>query len=802
VIKNFMMKQILLGFLILWILIVPSTLKGQHSGLDTLYKKFDAHRKANVQEKIYAHIDRKVHLTGEILWFSLYAVDGIIHKPLDLSKIAYVEILDQNNLSLLQAKIKMENGSGNGSLFLPASLNSGEYQFRAYTNWMKNFGADFFFHETITIINTFVAADLAKVSKSESPYSVEFFPEGGNLITGVSGKVGVKITDKSGRPINGKGKIFSVKADTLASFKTLHEGIGSFSFTPAAGSNYSIEFTDTKGSKSVHTLPAAQSAGYSMSVSESAENFVVKVSARIQTNVNSDHVYLFCHARQIIGFSQVRYLKDNEYVFIVPKKDIGEGIVHFTVFDGDMHPVCERLIFKYPSRKLQIDVHASSPVSATRRKVQLDITTKNSEKVAPADLSLSVYRADSLKSTQQSVFSYLWLTSDLKGSIDDPEYYFSGHENASKAMDNLMLTHGWRRFKWDAVLTKKAALIYPPEFRRHIVKGNVMTIDGIPAPNVITYLGSPDKIIRAYSSRSNYQGNVQFEVSEFAGLRQLVFQSAAKKDSALTLAIENPFIKEATSHQLPLFTLDESYSGALLERSVAMQVQDIYFQDRKEKFITTNIDSIAFYGKADETYFLDDYTRFPVMEEVMREYVPGVMVRKRKDGFHFINVSAEQKKQLSEDPLILLDGVRISTADEIMLLDPRKVRKLEVMTQNYYLGPVMVPGIVSYTTYKGDMAGFPINPKNLVIDYEGLQLEREFYSPQYPTKKERDSRLPDQRELLYWDAHVKTDENGKTSVEFYTSDLTGNFIVHIEGLTKDGYCGQALSSFSVKRFDN
>ena len=232
-----------------------------------------------------------------------------------------------------------------------------------------------------------------------------------------------------------------------------------------------------------------------------------------------------------------------------------------------------------------------------------------------------------------------------------------------------------------------------------------------------------------------------------------------------------------------------------------MQTQDIYYGDRTGKLTQPLTDSLAFYGRADETYYLDDFTRFQVMEEVMREYVPGVLVRKRKDGFHFVVIDNLHRDVLPDDPMILLDGVPIFDADKIMAFDPLKVKKLEVLTRKYYLGLLTLQGIVSYSTYKGDLAGYELDPKALSLNYEGLQLQREFYAPRYDAPAERNSRIPDQRNLLYWAPDIITDRDGKQQLDFYTSDLTGNYELVIEGTTTDGLSGSTSYTFSVKRFE-
>ncbi|MCW3087073.1 MAG: hypothetical protein JWQ78_459, partial [Sediminibacterium sp.] len=116
-------------------------------------EQFNNYQGKVLQEKIYMHTDRDLYLGGDILWFKLYYVDASFHQALNVSKVAYIEILDADNKPVLQSKTALADGSGKGSLFLPVNISSGSYKIRAYTNWMKNFGAEKFFEKRITIIN-------------------------------------------------------------------------------------------------------------------------------------------------------------------------------------------------------------------------------------------------------------------------------------------------------------------------------------------------------------------------------------------------------------------------------------------------------------------------------------------------------------------------------------------------------------------------------------------------------------------------------------------------------------------------
>ena len=134
-----------------------------------------------------------------------------------------------------------------------------------------------------------------------------------------------------------------------------------------------------------------------------------------------------------------------------------------------------------------------------------------------------------------------------------------------------------------------------------------------------------------------------------------------------------------------------------------------------------------------------------------------------------------------------------------MAFDPRKVSKLEVLTRKYFLGPHVYNGLVSYTTYQGDLAGFQLDPRVLLMEYEGLQLRREFYAPAYETQEQQLSRLPDFRNLLYWSPDIVTGADGKTGLSFYTSDQTGTYIMVVQGMTKSGLAGSNVMTFEVKQ---
>jgi len=780
-----------------------ATAHGQQSALDTLKKRFDRYRTSFPQEKLFLHIDQELYLTGETLWFKAYYVDGSLHHPMDISKVAYVEVLDGDNRPVLQAKIALKDGVGTGALFLPASMNSGNYHLRAYTQWMKNFSPDQFFHKKIAIVNAFKKLEAAN-ARPVNGFTVQFFPEGGHLVNGLKSKVAFQALNNYGRGINFTGFIVNTKNDTIARIRPHKFGIGNFELTPEEGETYSAIITDTLNNLRKFNIPAASSEGYVLQIKDSTSDLLaIRVLVNSAANQLLSPIYYFVHARQIIASAGVRDVVNGKALIVVPKKDLRDGISHITIFDKNLRPQAERLYFKRPEKKIAVTVLASQNEYGVRRKVVLDLAaTGNSSDL---NLSLAVVRTESLQEeVKGNIYNYIWLTSDLKGTIESPNYYFGASAtDVDTALDNLMLTHGWRRFNWTDVLgqeQKKPSFI--PEYRGHLVRGLVTDVNGRPSSGIPAYLSSIGKNIQLYTARSNAQGAVQFEMKDFWGRKKIIAQTDTKLDSTLQVKIENPYSDKYATLRLDAFSLPSQVSKSLVNRSVAMQVQDVYYGDSSIKYTLKAIDSTAFYGKPDEIYYLDDYTRFPVMEEVMREYVPGVMVRKRKDGFHFLVLDNVRKTIFQQNPMVMIDGVPVFDIDKIMAFDPLRVKKLEVFTRGYSLGPLVFSGIVSYSTYTGDLNGFQPDPRSVSLDYEGLQRQRIFYAPQYENEKQRESRLPDRRNLLFWDSLVTLKDGEKKQLEFYTSDLTGEYTIVVEGISKDGTCGGTTASFKVKDFNN
>lgn len=761
------------------------------SELNDVQARLDDYTKKELPEKVFLHTDKNFYTAGEIVWFKAYVVDGIFHKPLPASKVAYVELLDKNNLPVYRTKIALNEKGGNGSIQLSFNLNSGYYRIRAYTNWMKNQGTNLFFEKDIAVINPLKTPE-TQVKKPAVSYRLQLFPEGGNLVNGISSKIAFHLTEATGKGLDGKGYLLNSANDTLSTFTPFKFGMGHFVITPQSGEVYKVNFVMNDGSTVSQVLPRSFETGYVMQLEEAADN---RIKITVKTNIHPGYpeIFLLAQTRQVVKAAQKSLITDGNAVFTIDKKALGEGVSQLTVFNNERKPVCERLFFVQPTSTKQVALQTSKQNYSTREKVELAVPSSEQE-----NLSLSVYRLDELeKGDAVNIDQYLWLTSELNGNIEQAGYYFSTYnDEVAKATDYLMLTNGWRRFKWENVFNQSPVIKFPREQFGHIVTARVVNSrTNLPAPDRQVFLSVPRSPQKLFTAISDSNGMVQFDIRNYFGQSEMVAQTNQKIDSFYRVEILSPFDENYTTHPYQVLTLSSSYQNTILDRSINMQAQNIYKADSIHKFLKPYIiDTFPFYGVPLYTYKLDDYTRFRTMEEVLREYVREINVGVKGSGnsLRFKLFNQTDRALYTDNILVLMDGIPLFDPNKIFSVDPLSIRKLDVVNENYVLGGYVFHGLANFLSYEGLYDRIEINPQAITVDYEGLQLQREFYSPDYSTTIQHNSRVPDLRTTLFWMPDVTTNK-----MQFYTGDNKGRYIIVLQGVDTNGKTITASSSIEV-----
>jgi hypothetical protein len=791
------------GILAVLISLCPGkTGHAQEIWADSLKQSLVNYRQHHIQEKIYLHTDRSFYITGEVLWFKVYVTDAHMHLPGTLSSVAHIEINNPALKTKWETSIELKDGKGDGSILIPSWFTTGNYSLRAYTNWMKNLGPEYYFEKAITLVNP-QKKPVFKEAQFIQQAQIDYFPEGGRLVPGLPGTLGFHIHNEQGYGINSPVYLVKGEIDTIVRTGPMHAGMGKLSFTPQKGETYRI-LSRIDGQRWISKiLEMPDETGYTLQLEDPGNGELV-LTVRAAGEKNGSWVYLFLHCRQTLSKAMASTLHDGIARFKFLKSETGEGISHFTVFSDQRIPVAERLYFRQPEQVLKLTIHPDKEVYAERSLSTVSISGLDSFFIENKySLSASVVKLDSLPAEPAShITSYFMLESDLNGWVENPDFYFQpDKQKAENAADLLMLTKGWRRFRWDEVFQQgEPKFTYLPEPRGLLVERTILNkLTGKPAPGIAAYATIPG--IRHYFSMavSDSSGRAHFPLGRLFGTGEIITQVEPGSDSLYkTESIPDTAARLIPKIRSP-YRLSIHEKEKLEARIEAAQVQQAYYDPFAEEMPSFYArDTTAFFGLPDRTYNLDEFTRFNSMEEVLREYVTEVEVRKTKNQFRLMVRNRPYNTFFQDDPLMLVDGVPVFNANCLLNYDPLKIRSVDVLSRRFYAGGLTYPGILSFHTYNGDLEGLTLDPDALVMDFEGLQVKREFRAPLYPTDQERAGRKPDYRTLLWWTPEVSGDSSGKPGFRFYTSDLKGRFLILVQGMDNRGHIGFAEKIIEVR----
>lgn len=778
--------------------------------LEKIMERLSAYQRAHPQEKIFLHLDKANYAAGEDIWFKAYSVDARLHSPDSLSKNIYVELISPEGKVLIRQMLLAKGGFAPGDFDTPDTLAAGRYQVRAYTNWMRNFPEDYFFRQDIHIWNNPQEAAVGAstrpprskkaapaVRQSTPGIDVQFFPEGGYLVAGLNSIVGLKAWNQEGKGEDISGVVLDEKGQEVSSFKTAHLGMGSFIFQPMPGKTYSARVKTSQGQTFFATFPPIQAQGLTMRVNSLFKDKIQVIVSQQAATAAGRELLLLGHIRGVVCASARGKASGENLVFTIPKKDLPAGVIHFTLFDGaTTEPLNERLIFHRGADQLQLDIKSNKPRYKSRELVQLDISATTPDgKPAAGHFSLAVTDgAIQAEVNGSSLVNYLLLSSELQGVIEQPEFYFKDSQPATvQALDNLMLTQGWRRFVWKQVLQQNySPLSFYPE--QHIsISGQInrlLTNKPLANADVLLYtVGRQRMLIQA---KTNETGRFRVDDLVFDSLTSLFVQARNEKGRSNT-AVEldkndSPPLNWAPRLDPGPAPLSEAYLQRMRNQQ---KLVDAYVYKKGERVLKEvqvtarreqeqDADQTRVHGMADKVIKVtDQMASYADITQVLQGRVAGLVVS-----------GGEISIRGGGTPLFLLDGMQID-ADFVMSISPMDIESIEVLKGNSaaIYGSRGGNGVIALYSKKGVNAGAgQAAAGTATAKLMGYYKTREFFSPSYQVAREEHN-LPDLRSTVYWNPAVKTDSTGKARISFYNADQVQSLRVNLEGLSPRGQPG-------------
>lgn len=726
---------------------------------DRMSNQLQLFNKTQFQETTYLHVNTSFLVVGESILFTVYCLNANDDRLSDLSTIAYVELINENAVPVLQTKIVLKEGIGFGDFFLPSTLSSGNYSLIAYTKWMRNFSKENFFKTQLTIINPFRKPATPTLSKNEGGV-LEFFPEGGKLIANINNTIGFRAVSEK---VKGSfsGKVVDEAGNVLVEFSPTFNGMGKFSLLPAMNKEYKIIIIDSLQNVYFQQLPPAFDKGIAMKVTETESAFQILLSSS-SDNKNSGATILVHQKFRPIVETRVEF-NEMSVSFEIKKLILPSGVSQITVFSNDGLVACERNIFS-PGKEPGFDFSLERKNFKTREKVSLKLIPKDN---FSANLSISIRRIESK------------IADNISSS-----WIMNGNLRREKSAGDLLLLNS-NSFYYPIDKLKKKDTIswkYLPEVRGNLLSGTVRKNNElIPAIGEKVYLSVPSKEYLFFVSTTDSSGRFYFNTDKIKFNAEIIIQVDSATCPSCKIISDDSGLEDYSIFKPKELVIDSTFKKLIEQRSFITQIENAYY-DQKQDSILDKPNETRFYGKPDETYRLDDYVRFPTMQDVLIEYASEIILRKKGGQFEIRVVNRRKREAFEKDPLILIDGIPIFDLNKIMNYNPLWVEKIEVVGRRYFYGSLETQGIISFTTYDGIGKNISSMKKE---KYTRIQPRKKYFSPAYTFKPSALDRIPDYRIQLYWNPSVVVSKR-PILVDFFTSDLSGDFEIVAEGIRNDG----------------
>ena len=812
------------------------------------------------QEKVYLQFDNTSYYSGETIWFKAFVVNASTLQRAQ-SKVLYVDLISPTGTLLKQQKLKIDDGQTDGSFSLldgtvsqanekrgRIGYPSGFYEVRAYTNYMLNFSEESVFSRVFAVyekpqqeggyytenptIKQHKRESWELRPKTEKPNKINcsFYPEGGHIVMGKPCRIAFKITDDTGLGVDATGVL---KSSGLT-FSTLHDGMGFFTFIPQNNRNL-VEIT--VGDKSqTFELPRTESIGCALSVNPYGTDSVkLKVDCTSGLADNCIGMTLTCRG-ELLEFCTFDINQPVEKA--ISMRGVPEGVCRIHIFDSAGNIYASRSIyhhsqdFKTPVLEVIPDQHHYTPFE----KVALSFSLKDGQG-NPLQNSFCLSVRDvrgQANACADDLRTSLLLSSDLKGLIENPSWYFESDDpERDQALDLLMFVQGWERYDWMTMTGQK-------DFSgsHHLEKSLAMngwilnssgkkTLAGIKINALLAMQTQDERITRKYSCATDTSGYFSIDIEpEFYGRASFGIHAKARKrligpdarimfERSMKPAIR-PYLQQelvfnsrlsmpVQSHGIKQQDIDDQLPAVInVDEGILLPDVDI---SEKRKYIDyftftaydVGTDAEVEMDKGEYTtdmmgYLIDKgYAFFNTLNDgvLINGYKPFFYIHDA-NSFYYAGSNANPDTKYLKSILVYDDLVSMADILKECTLMPKDMRNPltspfisikeyapefdREMNERYLLIDILVKERKDLGK-KGDI--YNINKRITTID--GYSIPYVFYSPEYP-----EGPIPgdvDYRRTIYWNPNVVTDSTGSAQVEFYNNSYSTRFNITGAGIT-------------------
>ncbi len=808
-------------------------------------------------EKVYLHTDKDVYFATDTIWFSGYVENASYASEFDESNYIYVELISSElyrdatswtNFSkyeqsvVVRKKIKRINNHFQGCIVVPELNSTGRAVIRAYTYWMLNRPAEYMFYKELELTNPMKdklvssmkekkikdkdrylrlgekapgETETEGIADKDERYDVQFLPESGNYVRGLNSVIYVKAIGEGGAGVKIFGDIVDSDDNVVAEYSTDSLGFGRIDIPAVASENLYASVKDPYGYEGKKVkLPKAVTSGVTINgnmnvngtdgfdQTDKAE-FTVAISEELLSN----SLKVFLHNGSEPYYSKP--LDKATEAISLNLKSLTPGIHSVSVIDGAGNVYAERPFMVLPTEKESLELSADKQEYKKRELVNLKIHVPQEMLDSTANFSVSVTDMGITDNCEKTTMqSYMLMKSELKGYIENIDWYFNTGVSLSERMqraDMLMQTQGWRYYDTEKILHGKTD---KPYFGREYIQtlfGKVINPLRLSRNATVSFLAQSINFTAMGQVDSGYFVLRDIDFPENTKFIISAIGKNGKSTSHTPILIDDYFA--------PLYEYPTKSEKVHYTPKYSKIVENIYFNnDDGEHAMAFELNPVVVTSQLitpknspciipnypirrdwyRDTIAMKPYTKSYTLAQYVAETFPGVRYNSGGALYGPKISSAGGMKPGSRQGAVLVyvNGMEIfpqeiwsvmqmplSEFESIIYVSGLSASPFQnVRTMmDYYPSPVLMvrtkPHVRTDLVPYNVSGGYPL----------GWQKPVKFYSPRYDTPETLKKKGADNRITLYWNPAVKMDENGEAIISFYTSDSDSNYRVEVEG---------------------
>ncbi|GJM63502.1 hypothetical protein PEDI_40540 [Persicobacter diffluens] len=642
------------------------------------------------------------------------------------------------------------------------------------------------------------------LGKQQEDYQLEFYPEGGDMIAGQSGRIAFRLIDSNGKPMEMAGEVLDDAGEVVANFQSLHEGLGMFHMKPILGEKYRIRAKS--GDRIIEKpLPKVLSEGLALNLQMNKSAFAtLRLSGK---DFGGQEFYILIQDGQNIEkLVSISWPVDRDYYLMkLPLEQLSSGVKRLTIFDEQLRPHCERLFFVNHHQEEAAITFEVNETFGNRELVAPKITVQDSlgDPLAGHFSVAVVDKTAVSENMDHDITSYLLLNADLENAPEKSVPYLAGANSKNPYLvDMVMMTNGWRRFSWRDVF-EASENSYAIE-KGIILKGHLEGAFGKNQKGGRLILANAHNLLEFTMTETDENGDFVFENLNVQDTSQLVLQGRKRRGSShvvvsvdtvphysslypAKMEMASEGIAAYISRRDEIFKFDTLYNVGF---DVKMLEEFVVSDTRLEDEEMSDLNS-TWFTNYDKTLEAEAITQYPSIENMLQQMLPASRQAINEESGTTDLIYRNQALAFT------LDGMLVSY-DDILMLSPIDVKQVFFASDASVSGSGGM-GIVAFHTISGTggTSGETSLGLNILTNI-GYHSPREFPKMNY-SEKQPEHIKPDHRTTVHWQPWVITDQAGKAKFEFYTSDdRKTEYEIRLQGVTAGGLLINATKRIQIQ----